>query len=358
VTRALPVLTERTKELETCGYCPKLCRAACPVSNAEPRETLIPWGKMTMAWLEVRGDVERTPESAAVSWACSGCLACTERCEHKNPVTATLYAARADHRDLGLAPAAVNSSAERQALRMQQTATRLQELAREPGVARSARTAVLVGCEYLRKSPEVSLAIVRSVVALAGPVRLVFGCCGAPLLFAGDAAGYQAESAALKAELSTAERVIVADPGCASLLGDARTTTLVRLAQEHAARLQRVPELALEPHVRFHDPCALGRGLGQYAEPRSILERALGRPAGEFGWRRERAECSGAGGLLPIAMPQVSERIAARRLAEHTRLGGGTLVTACGASLERFRKSGARVIDIASVICQSLGLRS
>ena len=42
--RALPVLSSRERELELCAYCPKLCRAACPVSNAEPKETLIPWG--------------------------------------------------------------------------------------------------------------------------------------------------------------------------------------------------------------------------------------------------------------------------------------------------------------------------
>jgi len=53
--RRLPLLEARRAELELCAYCPKLCRAACPVSNAEPREVLIPWGKMTTAYFMARG---------------------------------------------------------------------------------------------------------------------------------------------------------------------------------------------------------------------------------------------------------------------------------------------------------------
>lgn len=96
--RQLPLLSPRADALEKCVYCPKLCRAACPVSNAEPSESLIPWGKMSAAYFMARGDVAITPESASVAWACTGCLACAERCNHKNPVAATLTDARADLR--------------------------------------------------------------------------------------------------------------------------------------------------------------------------------------------------------------------------------------------------------------------
>ncbi|MEO6600605.1 MAG: hypothetical protein ABIQ16_12065, partial [Polyangiaceae bacterium] len=52
----LPLLKTSQKALETCGYCPKLCRSTCPVSNVEAREALIPWAKMSSAWLVARGD--------------------------------------------------------------------------------------------------------------------------------------------------------------------------------------------------------------------------------------------------------------------------------------------------------------
>src|SRR5690242_20582094 len=98
MTMHLPLLDEQTAALETCGYCPKLCRAACPVSDAEPRDSLTPWGKMSMAWLAQRGDVEADSDLAATAWACTGCYACRERCDHRNEVAHTLGMARADFR--------------------------------------------------------------------------------------------------------------------------------------------------------------------------------------------------------------------------------------------------------------------
>jgi Fe-S oxidoreductase len=62
--------------LETCVYCPKLSRAACPVSNAEHSETVTPWGKMSLAYFAARGDVPVDAVHAAPAWACTGCYAC------------------------------------------------------------------------------------------------------------------------------------------------------------------------------------------------------------------------------------------------------------------------------------------
>ena len=97
--RTLPLLERRQVELETCAFCPKLCRTACPVSNAEPRETLTPWGKMSAAWMSARGDVSaragaRDAVQTAPAWACTECLACTEACTHRNPAERVLVEAR------------------------------------------------------------------------------------------------------------------------------------------------------------------------------------------------------------------------------------------------------------------------
>ena len=90
----LPTLEPRRQALETCVYCPKLCRSACPVSNADPRETIIPWGKMSTAYFAARGDVPTTPSFAAPAWACTGCRACAHACDHENDVAGTLLVAR------------------------------------------------------------------------------------------------------------------------------------------------------------------------------------------------------------------------------------------------------------------------
>jgi len=364
-TPRLPLLQSAQRALENCGYCPKLCRSTCPVSNVEAREALIPWAKMSSAWLAARGDLTADRDLALTSWGCSGCHRCSNFCEHKNPVADTLYAARAEYRDAGLAPDAVRASEERHGKRGAEASAALSELAKESGVRADAPVALLVGCAYLRKARSEARAMVRSVVALLGPVRLVSGCCGAPSLHAGDRAGFEEARTRIEEQTRNAQPFVVGDPGCALALSADRgsqaaaavlSVPFVRLAADHAGKLRKIPGFGANSPVRFHDPCALGRGLGEYDAPRVVLARALGRKPDEFAEQRELSECSGGGALLPIAMPETSAKIADSRLRAHEREGGGTLVTACASSLRRFRAQGTAAVDIASIVAQSLAL--
>jgi Fe-S oxidoreductase len=342
--RVLRVLDERRGELETCGYCPKLCRATCPVSDAESSEALTPWGKMTLTWYEARGDVAPDRDLAALAWGCTGCLACRERCVHRNPLVPTLEAARGVAHRRGLAPGgserALASFAGRRAV------TRGRGVSRNPG----ARSVLVAGCGYGEGSAEVRAAL-RAAEALAGPVAAAEGCCGLVARLAGDEERADIERRALLAEVA-GRPLLVHDAGCALELRTHGATTLAELG---ASRLERVTRLR-EPAgpVRYHDPCRLARGLGVEDEPRAILERALGVPAGEFERRRKGVACSGGGGLLPFAFPRAARTIARHRIAEHERLGGGTIVTACSASLGWFRAQGARAVDLVTILARSL----
>lgn len=346
----LPMLGERTASLETCGYCPKLCRAACPVSDAEPRESLTPWGKMSLAWFALRKDLEPDRELAATSWACTGCMACRSRCDHRNDVALTLGAARAHMHGQGLAPEAALGVIRRFQSIEASTREATQRFKTLPGVRPDADTALLVGCSYARDLPEEARAAIRVVTALSGSVRLVEGCCGAPLRDAGDRAGFARCQAAISDQVSSAKRFIVVDPGCATSLGELSPEPLVKLAVAELGRFRHLGERK----VRWHDPCQLGRGLGCFDEPRALLSRVLGRPPSEFARSREEARCAGAGGLLPVTMPAVSSTIAERLLDEHRDLGGGTVVTACASSVRKLRARGGEVLDLVTLLAQSL----
>lgn len=350
----LPLLAERKAALETCAYCPKLCRAVCPVSNAEPRDTLTPWGKMTNAWMVARGDLPVSDANAKTAWACTGCFACRDACDHQNPVAHTLGDARAEYRAAGVAPAAAGRVIDRHAERLAEASRRITRLRQHPKVAADAPTALLVGCTYLRRAPQEASQAVDAVTQLMGTVRLVDACCGAPLLYAGDRAGFTAARRNLLAAVASADTLVVVDPGCALILQEEKPLTLVQLAARELHRLGRVEHLFGDGPVRWHDPCKLGRGLGLYEEPRAVLGRVLGRAPDEFDWRRDEARCSGAGGMLPMSMPRTSATIADTRLAEHDRLGGGTVVTACASSLHRLRSRGASVVDLVTVISEGL----
>ena len=353
--RALPMLETQRATLEKCVFCPKLCRSACPVSNAEPRETVTPWGKMSMAYFAAHGDVPLDASHAAPAWACTGCYACRESCDHRNDVASTLYEARAGLVAAGVAPAGAKRTIARFDAHDEATRQAARELFAHPAVRSDAPDALLVGCAYLRgATPEARHAIDAASALVRGPVALSEACCGYPLLLAGAGAGFRRQAERFAGETKRAKTILVADAGCATALRvrypeiGVELRAKVELLVERAARslgdLTTVDRREDEP-VRYHDPCQLGRGLGVYDAPRAVLTRALGRAPDEFARRRERATCSGAGGLLPATMPETARDIAETRLDEHDEAGGGRIVTACGSSLLAFRRRGRAPID-------------
>ena len=55
-------------------------------------------------------------------------------------------------------------------------------------------------------------------------------------------------------------------------------------------------------------------------------------------------------------MPEVSKGIAAQRIEDHERSGGGTIVTGCASSKRRFEKEGARTVDLVTIVADALGI--
>ncbi len=357
------MLEPHRSALEKCVYCPKLCRSACPVSNAEPRETLTPWGKMSLTAFVAQGDVELAPSFAQPAWACTGCHACRESCDHRNDVPTTLFAARDALSLAGVAPPPAAKALAGFARHAAATRHAVRELSAHPAARQEAPVALLLGCAYARALPKESRDAIGVALALtSGPVSLVEACCGLPLLHAGDAAGFARQGRILAEETARKEVLLVVDAGCAEALRTRfpqHAVTLsprVELLVDRAAgALERMGTLpgSTEP-VRYHDSCQLGRGLGVYDPPRSVLTRILGRAPDEFESHREKAGCSGAGGLLPRTMPENARAIGALRVAEHERQGGGRIVTSCASSLLAFRRRGAKADDLVTWMARAL----
>jgi dimethylglycine catabolism B len=290
---ALPLLETHRTSLETCVFCPKLCRAACPVANVEANETVTPWGKMSVAYFGARGDVPFDREHAATAWACSGCYACRDRCTHQNPVAKVLVDARAEAFARGVAPAEARGVVERWHARAPEITRAADTLAAATDTDRAAETdtALLVGCGYTRRFPEVARDAVRAAVALTGgATRPARACCGLPLLYAGDREGFEAAARRFAAEVAKAPRVVAVDPGCARALIEEyprvgvrlpRVELLVDLAAGARSELRALEEDEIAGlaggearHVRWHDPCQLGRGLGRFEEPNGARRSA------------------------------------------------------------------------------------
>src|SRR5262249_17797710 len=147
------------------------------------------------------------------------------------------------------------------------------------------------------------------------------------LRFAGARERYLHYAREMLAALETSQTALVTDPGCAlSLRETARESgktapfaTLVELVHERRDSLATLPPdiFPARGEVRYHDACALGRGLGLYDPPREVLARIVGKPVSEFARSRTRADCSGGGGLLPVTMPLASRKMAEERVLQH-----------------------------------------
>jgi Fe-S oxidoreductase len=383
----LPLLERRTAELETCAFCPKLSRAACPVSAADGRETTTPWGKMTASYLLAKDAVEASPEQAFPPWACTGCFACRQACDLRNDVAGTLLDARADLMRAGLAPEAATRVVERHKERTAASDAGLAaavERARARGAnvakigskeAARAELRLVVGCLSSRAKVEeggddvAADAIVATAALAKVEIAVVPGCCGAPLRMAGDRAGFIGAGRLLAERAQGAKHLVVADAGCAHAIARRypevgvelpAALEVLHLSELAARHLTRIPAPKADSDdqsapVRYHDACTLGRGLGVYEAPRAVLTRVLGRAPDEFAWRREWASCSGGGGLLPSTYPENAAGIADARRTQHRELGGGAIVTTCGSSRKNLAKDGTEVHDLATMICRALG---
>ena len=349
--RALALLENRRAELETCTYCPKLCRAACPVSNAEASDTVTPWGMMRGTHAVASGRAPVSPEYGALAWACAGCLACRESCVHENPVADTLYDARAVFTTLGVAPEGSLRVQRGFQARLARVRAKNAEYSVAHRLAETAPIVLVLGCRYSLDFEREASDAIRAAEALFGTLRLASGCCGLPLQMAGDPEGAKRAQKALARELEGARRVIALDAGCAYALRGYGVEPLVTAAARALGTAGRPAPFGDEP-LRYHDSCLLGRGLGEYDAPRAIVSQASERGVLEFFYKREHARCSGRGGLLPGTRPETARAITRTRIEEHERLGGGTIVTACAESLAGFRKAGGKTLDLASVLAR------
>jgi Fe-S oxidoreductase len=343
--------------LSYCTYCPKLCRHACPVSNAEPSEALVPQAKMAgLRWLrtEARAE-ERTTEATLPLYGCTGCGACTAACAHGVEVAAALGVGREEARRERRAHPALTGFVARFQARGEKVLARLRATLagpREPAPA-PAPVAFVPACDDPEAAGPFGELWARAGNGPLAVALLPHGCAGYPLLEAGEQDAFRLHAERTAQALAGYERVVVDCPACAVTLKTRYREFGVPLAArientvEHlAALLDRLPAGAPErPDAFYHDPCHLGRHQGLYDEPRRVAARVVG-AVHEFSRARADAECSGGGGLLPLTMPETAREIAGRRLEEAREAGARTVITACPRCRKQFSAAGIEALDL------------
>jgi Fe-S oxidoreductase len=358
-------------QTDYCTYCPKLCRFSCPVAEAESRETVTPWGLMSLLRAVRREEVELTAEVGEVFFHCASCLRCQTFCKHEHDVPAAMFAARRLLVDRGVA---LPEPLQGMELRFERHGSHLgpaPELSPEQRAAFAQEGPVvwLPGAAMRVEAVASVVATGRLLeLALGQPVVLLEGDQAGPILDSGwalEEAGFGASArqwrqrlwAAVGARrLVTWDAAWLADEG----LGQVQHPWELLLEAQGALRQRCAePEGLKGKRVVYHDASDTGRRQGLYQAPRDLLELALGRPAEELWLHREEALACGAGGHYAQVEPEGAAR-AAKALLEAARAQGAQVLVTPSVEAARHLRAcpvdGVQTLGLVEVLLQAVGL--
>jgi dimethylglycine catabolism B len=332
-----------------CAYCPKVCRFACPVSDATQTETTSTWAKMTEAHLMHTGQRPVESSGSKALYACTGCMRCRTYCKHENEVGFALFSARQQAVDQQTAPEPALSTLQTFAEHGNPFGRDLGPLVARQRAEGPVRYQLFPGCSTLVKQPGLvddALAVASAFAVPMSVCRASTRCCGYPLYAAGDLRAFTDHAAKVAQALEPYPELVVLDPGCAYTfkvvyprVGVSLSTEVRTIYEVLADNLDHAPDRdPLWDRAAYHDACKLGRGLGQYEAPRRLLRAAV-REVSEAQEAKEEGGCSGGGGLLPRTLPDAAVAIA-RRQADRIALEDDTVVTACPTSRRMFERAG------------------
>lgn len=239
-----------------------------------------------------------------------------------------------------------------------------------------------VGCAaaYDRRAQRVARAMVK-LLNRAGVNFAILGreekCTGDSARRLGDEFLFQELATANIATLAkyNVKRIVAHCPHCVNaLLKDYapfggryevlhHTQLLAALVAE--GRLPAAPGVAglSTSQVTYHDPCYLARVNGIHAEPRAVLQHALGgQSLCEMKRNRTGTSCCGAGGGRMWMEEDPKHRVSIERAREALGTGATTVAVGCPFCLTMMSDGVAaqgaevRVVDVAELLAEKLGL--
>ncbi|MBC7114919.1 MAG: (Fe-S)-binding protein [Archaeoglobi archaeon] len=178
-------------------------------------------------------------------------------------------------------------------------------------------------------------------------------CCGSPVKRIGDLALFRELVKRNYENLRKFSEVVVLCAGCYRTLSEDYRKFGAPLKVSHIT--EELAGMTFEAEIEratYHDPCHLGRAFSFYEPPRELLRKA-GVELVEMKRNRENSRCCGGGGGFRALHPEVSRRIAMKRVEEASEVSEVLLTSCpfCHINLSEVSDElGVRVHDILDVL--------
>lgn len=372
-----------------CGQCLDFSTVGlahkCPAFEGGIFESYAARGKYNIARALVDGVVGYDMDLAGRVFACNECRACAQDCFKYLDTTGMFTAMKEDLARLGLIPPNLKAGLEGE-LGLDEVhnvyraphSERLAWLSEKGRVDVPAATAVFAGCSsaYVRQNMAVDTVATLERMGVEYTILSDEWCCGHPYMAAGavDKARQALEHTISQYVDLGVKQLVFNCPGCLKtfkhdapkLLRQAlpfKPMHLLELVAELAER-REIQFKAVSPKlaVTYHDSCTMGRWLGIYDPPRTLLKHIYGVALTEMPRNRGNAYCCGAGGLIRYDFAGISDRAGTERFREAEATGAEVLVTSCPACLVQFQqtrsklRSRMKIMDITQMIWEQLVL--
>jgi heterodisulfide reductase subunit D len=236
-------------------------------------------------------------------------------------------------------------------------------------------TIMFVDCEaafYRTSIPRASAMVLQKAGVEFGLMREQW-CCGGPAAEMGyvEQARRFAEHNVADWRATGAKRIIAIEPhdyihfteDYPAYFGEDFDFEVVQIT-ELVADLVRGGRLELtepiERVVTYHDPCRLNKRKGIHEAPRELLRAIPRLTFKDVDHVTQWSYCSGGGGGLPIAKPDITAEISRRRVGLAAQLGVDTLVSACVWSERPLTaagdEAGIEVRDLMELVAEAAGI--
>ena len=356
-----------------------MCRHACPVFLATKMDSNTPRGHALLLSRIDEGCSEWTEDVIDKMYQCSQCGLCREICEFHWEEDTLVQVAREKIVGIGREPEIVKDIAKLFIGKGTAYTKQKKKLKFEKDFIRDRKADVLyfAGNTAIYEQPEIIEATAAILNSIDEDWTMLSneGTAGVELYELGYI------DKAKEAARSLAEKIVDINPsilitGCAhayrafkELYPQWGIKRLNNLKIYHITEyiLKKIGDGNLElkrnsnlSNLSYHDPCQLGRRMGIYDAPRCLIEHVTGKKPIELFHNRNEAECCGAGSVMYLTHPNISSKVAERRINNALEEGAEILVTACPNCKNIFTKTNSnmrnniKMIDIAELIASHI----